>query len=225
MLWLHWTTITWQSCSSTPIHDFSCRRLVQLPPPGESTTLYSQAEAWRARDSTFAPSPADARDSCFRGGAGAWGGKPPVSVPSDRQQWAESARQHPWAVNCGGRARGSVGQAAVAQAWEHGDGRGGMATLLATAGRSSVASTVSASISQTTNRKRSASDGSVYRKTEPTAQYFEIPIPIPTSVIRILKNAEYRQTNTENTDCRFGIILSNSLVSGSGIVGKQLKAV
>jgi len=108
---------------------------------------YTEFTSLTRKGLDICPLPTDIRNSCFRGGAGARGGKPPVSVPSDRQQWAESAT-HLWAVNCGGRARGSVGQAAVAQAWAHGDGRGGTATLLArsaTAGRSSVGSTVSAS--------------------------------------------------------------------------------
>jgi len=72
--------------------------------PYSSIIYYTKFISLSRKGLDICPLPADVRHSCFRGGAGARGGKPPVSVPSDIQQWAESAR-HLWAVNCGGRAR------------------------------------------------------------------------------------------------------------------------
>ena len=87
------------------------------------------------------PLPADVRDSCFRGGAGARDGKCRcLSVSSSSTDGGQCVclLWHSYSS--------VVGQAAVAQAWEHGNGRGGMAMQLArsaTAGRSSVGSPVS----------------------------------------------------------------------------------
>ena len=78
-------------------------------PASSRQYLYTMYTKLTRKGLDICPLPADICDSCFRGGAGVRGGKPPVAYMLQRE----------------------VGQAAVAQAWEHGDGRGGMATQLA----------------------------------------------------------------------------------------------